>query len=51
MRLAKHPPVDPDWVYVEEAIEKAVEDAVFGKTPVAESLMAARKKIEKMKHR
>ncbi len=51
MRLAKHPPVDPDWVYIEEAIEKAVENAVFGKTPIGEALMAARKKIEKMKQR
>ncbi|MEW6412860.1 MAG: extracellular solute-binding protein [Candidatus Zixiibacteriota bacterium] len=51
MRLAKHPPVDPDWVYIEEAIEKAVEDVVFKNASVANSLMTARKKIEKMKQR
>ncbi|HKK21657.1 MAG TPA: extracellular solute-binding protein [candidate division Zixibacteria bacterium] len=48
--LAKHPPVDPDWVYIEEAIEGAVEDALFGDGLVAQPLFEAKEKIDKIKH-
>ena len=29
LRASKHPPVDPDWVYMEAEIERAVERVVF----------------------
>ena len=48
--LSKYPPVDPDWVYIEEAIEGAVEDALFGSGHPAEALRQARAKIASMKH-
>jgi multiple sugar transport system substrate-binding protein len=48
--FAKHPPVDPDWVYIEEAIEGAVEDALFGDGLVAQPLFEAKEKIDKIKH-
>ena len=47
--MAKHPPVDPNWVEMETAIEEAVEDALFGSGLVAESLMKARIKIDKLR--
>ncbi len=46
LRLANHPPVDPNWVVYEDIIEKAVENAVFGDVPPATALLDARKKIE-----
>ncbi len=49
IRSAKHPPVDPDWVYMEDAIERAVEDALFGSGLVAEPLLQARQKIVELK--
>ncbi len=48
---AKHPPVDPDWVYMEDAIERAVEDALFGSGLVAEPLRQARLKIDDLKNK
>ncbi|NOY88261.1 MAG: extracellular solute-binding protein, partial [FCB group bacterium] len=49
LKLSKHPPVDPDWVYIEDAIEKAVEDALFGNGLVAQPLLDAEHKITKLK--
>lgn len=49
MHLAKHPPVDPDWVEMETAIEEAVEDALFGSKLIAQPLWRAQKKIVKLK--
>ncbi|MDH3892066.1 MAG: extracellular solute-binding protein [candidate division Zixibacteria bacterium] len=49
MSMVKHPPVDPDWVYIESAIEEAVEDALFGSGHPAEALLKARQKIEALK--
>jgi len=49
IKSAKHPPVDPDWVYIEDAIEEAVQDALFGPGLVAEPLRQARQKIAKLK--
>ena len=51
IRSAKHPPVDPDWVYIEDAIERAVEDALFGSGLVAEPLWKARQKIAELKNK
>lgn len=48
--LAKHSPVDPDWVRIEAAIEEAVEEALFGSGLLAEPLMNARKKITRIKN-
>jgi ABC-type glycerol-3-phosphate transport system substrate-binding protein len=49
MKLAEHPPVDPDWVYMEAEIEKAVEEVVFeGDTP-ANALYQAQKNIAKLR--
>ncbi|MBN1212757.1 MAG: extracellular solute-binding protein [candidate division Zixibacteria bacterium] len=45
LRMAKHPPVDPNWVYIEEIIEKAVEDVVFNGQPIAATLLEAQHKI------
>ena len=39
------PPVDPDWPLMEDAIEKAVEDALFGRKLVATALRDAQLKI------
>ncbi len=49
MHLAKHPPVDPDWVEIETDIEAAVEDALFGSKLVAQPLWRAQKKIVQLK--
>ncbi len=47
LRFAKHPPVDPNWVDMEAAIEDAVEQAVFGKEGlIAEPLYEASQKIQ-----
>ncbi|KAA3633910.1 MAG: extracellular solute-binding protein [Calditrichaeota bacterium] len=51
MNLAKHPPVDPDWVFIEEAIEKAVEEALFGDGLPATAMLEARYKIEEIKNK
>ena len=51
MNFTRHPPVDPDWVYIEQAIEEAVEKALFENGLVAHSLFEARKKVEKIKEK
>ncbi|MCB2229117.1 extracellular solute-binding protein [bacterium] len=49
IKLAKHPPVDPDWVYIEDEIERAVEDALFGQGLPATALHEAQIRITKIK--
>ena len=49
LKSAQHPPVDPDWVYIEDILEKAVEEALFGSHLVAVPLLEARYKIEELK--
>ena len=51
MSMVKHPPVDPDWVYIENAIEEAVEEALFGSGLPAEALRQARQKIAELKQK
>lgn len=51
MALSKHPPVDPDWVYIEGEIEHAVEDALFGRGLTATALYEAGKKIEALENK
>ncbi len=46
--MAQHPPVHPNWVSMEEIIEEALEDALFGSGLVAEPLRVARGKIAKL---
>lgn len=50
LQLAKHPPVDPDWVYMEAIIEETVEEALFGSGAIAEPLRQARNRIAKLKN-
>jgi hypothetical protein len=42
------PPATPQWVYVEEEIEKAVEQAMYGKKTPRLALDEARKRIDKL---
>ena len=49
MNLAKHPPVDPDWVKIEAIIEDAVEEALFETGLPAEALRKAAIKVRQMK--
>jgi len=46
--MAQHPPVHADWVSIEEIIEEALEDALFGSGLVAEPLRIARGKIARL---
>jgi hypothetical protein len=44
------PPVDPNWPLMEDAIEKAVEDALFGRRLVAAALRDAQVKIAALRN-
>jgi multiple sugar transport system substrate-binding protein len=46
--LSPMPPPIPQWVYVEDIIEKTLEDVLFNNAPIAESLYEAKLKIEKL---
>mgnify|MGYP001099798176 CR=1 FL=1 len=45
IKHAKHPPVDPDWVYIERELEKAVERVLFEDAGPGEALLEARDNI------
>jgi ABC-type glycerol-3-phosphate transport system substrate-binding protein len=45
------PAVDPDWPFMEDAIEKAVEDALFGAKLPATALRNAQVKIAQLKRK
>ncbi|MBU8933149.1 MAG: extracellular solute-binding protein [candidate division Zixibacteria bacterium] len=47
--MSNHPPVDPDWVFIENIIEEAIEESLFESGGVAEPLRKARGKIAKLK--
>ncbi len=49
LQTAKHPPVDPDWVFMEDIIERAVENALFGGEMPGQALLDARDAIEELK--
>ena len=49
MRLSSHPPVDPDWVFMEDEIEKAVEDVVFNDAAPGEALRRAQIRITELR--
>jgi multiple sugar transport system substrate-binding protein len=47
--LSNYPPIHPHWVEIEDIIESAVEESLFGKSElVAEPLRKARHKIESL---
>lgn len=45
---AEHPPVDPDWVYIEDIIERAVEDALFGQRLPGQAMLEAQHEITEL---
>lgn len=49
--LSVAPPVDPDWVYIEAELEKAVEDALFGEGLPATALRNAQLNITRLKRK
>jgi multiple sugar transport system substrate-binding protein len=49
LKQSEHPPVDPDWPFIEDAIEKAVEDALFGQRLPATALRNAQIQIARLK--
>jgi len=49
LKLAKHPPVDPNWVHVEQYIEEAVEAVLFEDITAGEALYRSRVKIDELR--
>ncbi|MEW6051006.1 MAG: extracellular solute-binding protein [Candidatus Zixiibacteriota bacterium] len=45
IKSAEHPPVDPHWVVIEDELEKAIEDALFGSRLPAQALRNAQTRI------
>ncbi len=50
LKQSEHPPVDPNWPTIEDAIEKAVEDALFGSRLPATALRNAQIQVAKLRH-
>jgi multiple sugar transport system substrate-binding protein len=48
MNLSNIPPPNPQWVYIEDILEAALEDILFNGQPVAETLYKARQKIQSL---
>jgi len=48
IETARTPPVHPEWVYIEEIVEKAVEEAIYHKTDPAPALSKASLDINKL---
>jgi len=46
---SKHPPLDPDWVYIEEILEKTIEEVLFNYELSSEALRQAQHKIAALK--
>jgi multiple sugar transport system substrate-binding protein len=51
LKQSVYPQVDPDWPFMEDAIEKAVEDALFGSKLPATALRNAQIKIAQLKRK
>jgi len=51
IRSSVHPPVDPDWVHIEDIIEEAVENALFGSGLPATALREAQIRITELKRK
>lgn len=50
--MSDHPPVDPDWVEIEDIIESTLEEVLFNEeAEPAEALRKARHKIEALKNK
>ena len=48
LNLSAHPPVDPNWVYMENEIETAVERVLFENAPPAETLRQLQKTLTEL---
>lgn len=48
MNISKMVPATPQWVYIEDIIEKTLEDVLFNDAPIAESLYEANKQIKEL---
>jgi multiple sugar transport system substrate-binding protein len=48
---AVHPPVDPDWVFIENELEEAVESVLFENAGPGNALLKARNNIAKLKEK
>lgn len=51
LHLSTHPPVDPDWVYMEAELEQAVEKILFEAAPPAETLRQLQKTITELRRK
>jgi len=51
LKHAVHPPVDPDWVFIENELEKAVESVIFENAGPGTALLNARTNITKLKEK
>ena len=49
LNLSTHPPVDPNWVYMEAEIEAAVERVLFENAPPGETLRQLQKTLTKLR--
>lgn len=48
IETARTPPISPDWVYIEEILEKAVEKAIYHKSDAGAALEEAAAEIDKL---
>ncbi|MEW5795436.1 MAG: extracellular solute-binding protein [Candidatus Zixiibacteriota bacterium] len=51
LNLSEHPPVDPDWVYMEAEIEKAVEEVLFHDSLPGQTLYRLQKSITELRRK
>ena len=49
LHLSTHPPVDPNWVYMETELEQAVEKVLFENAPPGETLRQLQKTITELR--
>ncbi len=48
IKNAQMPEIDKNWVYIEDIIERTLEDILFNGVPIAEGLYNGKKEIEKL---
>ena len=48
LNMSRMTPATPQWVYVEDIIESALEEVLFNDAPAAETLYEANKKIKEL---
>lgn len=51
LNLSNHPPVDPDWVYMEDELESAVEQVLFNQALPGETLRQLQKIITELREK